>query len=152
MMNAITDSTFGDMSYDSSWVREENICIFGREYEVRVVAEAYKEQLILDCQRQAYKKYNEEYKKYVLDTPAVLLKYYLENYDFISSMVDIPERINKDNINKELITKLIKIRTVYFDRKGQYGWLCDCAWDSEHGICILLSDEEVTVKEYDYLL
>ena len=151
-MCKINDLVFGVMEYDHSWVKSDDISVFGKNLEIRIVAEAYNNQDIIDEQRDSYKRYLEEFPKYILKTPEVLLKYYLENYDHISSTVNIPDKINKDNINKELITKLIKIKTVYFDRKGQFGWLCDCAWDSEHGICILLSSDEICVKEQDYLL
>lgn len=151
-MKKINDSVFGEMTYDHSWCKEIESCVFDRNIELRVVAEAYKGQEILECQREAFKKYSSDYAKLIVQIPSALLEYYLDNYDSIASTLNIPDRINKDNINKELITKLIKVRTVYFDRKGNYGWLCDCAWDTEHGICVLLSGERVKVVEHDYLL
>lgn len=151
-MSKIEDLVFGTMEYDYSWVKTENVSMFGKDYEIRIVAEAYTNQDIIDVQRDSYLKYKKEYLEYVKKVPEVILKYYLDNYEIIASAVNIPERINKKNINRELIVKLIKIKTLYIDRKGNYGWLCDCAWDNEHGICILLSDDEICIKEQDYLL
>lgn len=151
-MERIIDLTFGEMEYDHSWVKEENVLLFGKSYDIRIVAEAYTGQDILEIQQKSYERYKREYLGYIAKIPSVLLDYYINNYKSISSKVDIPEKINLKNINKEIIVKLIRVKTVYFDRKGQYGWLCDCAWDTEHGISIILSAEEPFVTEQDYLL
>lgn len=151
-MDKIKDPIFGEMVYDYSWEKEEEFLAFGRDVNLRVVAKAYSGQDIRDVQREAYITYKSNLSKYIMNVPGVLLDYYLRNYEFISSCVSIPDKISKDNINKELISKLIRIKTLYIDRKGQFGWLCDCAWDSEHGLCILLSGDSICIKEQDYLL
>ncbi len=151
-MNKINDPVFGGMEYDHSWVKREEMSAFGRTVKMRIVAEAYTGQDILDVQRDSYKKYLADCANYIKETPDVLLKYYLDHYDAIASEANIPEQINRDNVNREIITRLIRIKTLYFDREGQFGWLCDCAWDEEHGICILLSQDKVCIKEQDYLL
>lgn len=150
-MDKVNDPVFGEMVYDSSWLKVDELSAYGKEIELRIVAEAYKGQEILEVQRNAYAEYMKNIVTYLRDVPEKLLEYYLNNYEQISSTVNIPERINKSNINKELISKLIKIKTLYIDRKGRYGWLCDCAWDNEHGICILLSNG-ISIEEQDYLL
>ena len=152
MINTINDSVFGEMIYIHSWERCETQDFFGKILDVRIVAEAYEGQYITDEQRKAYQRYVRNRENFLEKVAPTLLKYYLDNYENISSNVNIPEKINRDNINEELIVKLIKVRTVYFDRKGQYGWLCDCVWDEEHGICILLSGNTLTIEDYDYLL
>ncbi len=152
MINTIKDPVFGIMTYIHSWERSETQEFFGKSLSVRVVAEAYEGQDITEEQRTAYQRYVENKENSLKEVAPTLLKYYLDNYKNISVNVNIPEKINKDNINEELIVKLIKVRTVYFDRKGQYGWLCDCIWDEEHGICILLSENTIKIAEYDYLL
>jgi hypothetical protein len=147
----IKDPIFGEMVYDYSWEKKEECSIFGREIELGVVAKAYRGQEILNVQRDAYVKYKENITNYMMRVPEVLLQYYLDNYEQIASTIEIPDKINKENINKELIVKLIRVNTLYIDRKGRYGWLCDCAWDNEHGICILLSNG-ISIVEQDYLL
>lgn len=117
-MNAINDIVFGAMTYIHSWERTDKQIFFGRELDVRTVAEAYEGQGILDVQRNAYKKYLENVDQYIRNTPKVLLKFYLDNYDVISETVTIPDKINKENINEELIVRLIRVKSIYFDRKG----------------------------------
>lgn len=151
-MNIINDNVFGEMRYEYSWEKDEKLTAFGSEKTIKIVAEAYTGQGILDIQRDNYKKYKEQLNCVLPKIPGILLKYYQDNYDIIASYIDIPEKINKENINEQLIVKLVRIKTLYFARNGRYGWLCDCAWDEENGISIVLSDKEPIVKEQDYLI
>ena len=77
-MKTIVDSVFGNMEYDYGWKKTEELTIFNRYCDVDILAEAYEDDQILDVQREAYKKYMEMYTKYVINTPKVLLKYYLD--------------------------------------------------------------------------
>ncbi len=151
-MKTIDDIVFGNLQYNHSWKKKEDLFLKSENRQIMVVVEAYANQEILDIQRQQYLIYQQKKNEYVNKIPKVLLRYYLDNYDLISMEMDIPEMINKENINEQLIIKLIKINDVYFARNGRYGWLCDCAWDEEHGLCILLSGKEPCIKEQDYLI
>lgn len=151
-MNIINDKVFGELYYNYAWKKEENLDFGFGEKKINVVVEAYESQEILDIQREQYLAYQQQKNKFISKIPKVLLKYYLDIYDDISSVLDVPEQINKENINEQLIIKLIRINDIYFARNGHYGWLCDCAWDEEHGLCILLSEIEPCIKEQDYLI
>lgn len=152
MNPTVNDAVFGVMRYDAGWEKHDTLTVFGKTFPVCVTAAAYTGQDIMDIQRQAYGKYLTGLPSYVAAVPAILLRYYLDNYDDISSYMEIPEKINRQNITAAAVVKLIKIRTVYFDRKGNYGWLCDCAWDTEHGIAIVLSASEPFITDQDYLI
>ena len=151
-MKIISDKVFGELYYNGAWEKEENLdSRFGAQ-KIKVVIEAHESQEILDIQREKYLSYQQQKDKFIRKIPKVLLNYYLNTYDDISSVIDIPEQINKENINERLIIKLIRINDIYFARNGCYGWLCDCAWDEEHGLCILLSESEPCIKDQDYLI
>ncbi len=151
-MNMIVDDVFGEMIYDHSWERTETLDFFGKELNIKIVAEAYSGQDILEIQKESYKRYISVVSEYTRKIPNTLLEYYLNNYDVISSDVDIPEQINKENITKDKIIKLVKVTVLYFSRDGKYGYLCDCAWDKENGICIVLSGDNPEIKNHDYLI
>lgn len=151
-MNEIVDDVFGKMIYDCSWTKEERLDFYGKELAIRVVAKASSGQEILEKQRESYNRYKEEVSEYTKLISDILLAYYLDNYDEISSEVDIPEKINKENITKEKVVKLVRVTTLFFSRNGEFGYLCDCAWDEENGICILLSGEKPEITEQDYLI
>ena len=146
----ITDSVFGEMIYDHGWEKDETIIVSGKEQPIKVVVAAYEGQGILDIQREQYLNYQEG--NSIEKIPGVLLRYYIDNYDSIAENMVIPDRIKKDNIDELFIMNLIRINAVYFARNGRYGFLCDCAWDEEHGLCIVLSDGEPRIEEQDYLI
>jgi len=152
MALTVNDKIFGVMQYDAGWEKADTLAVFGKTFPVRVVAAAYTGESILDIQRDAYAKYLNNLALYADTIPDIVLRYYLDNYDDISSYMKIPEKINRANVNATTVVKLIKIRTVYFDRKGNFGWLCDCAWDVEHGIAIVLSNEKPFITDQDYLI
>ncbi len=151
-MNTIVDNVFGEMIYDHSWERKETLSFFGKELNIKIVAEAYSGQDILEIQKELYKRYMAEVSEYTRLIPDALLEYYFNSYDAISSDIDIPEQINKENITKDKIVKLVRVTSLYFSRDGKYGYLCDCAWDEENGICIVLSGDKPEIKDQDYLI
>ena len=151
----INDKVFGEMVYDRSWERVEERVIYGRKDNVRIVARAYdkpKLQEITEEQRQAYLDYQKREADYIKRIPAILLKFYLDNFDTISEYINIPEKINKVNINEEKIVKLIHVMAIFFDRKGRCGWLCNCAWEPDDGIAIIFSGDDIRIGDQSELI
>lgn len=151
-MNRTEDSVFGIMKYDEYWEKTEVLQFYEKTYQIRVIVETFEKKDILDIQREAYKTYTQNLSRYIINVPNILLEYYKKNYDEIAKYNKIPESVNYENVTKELVVKLIKMKSVYFNRKGEFGWLCDCSWDEENGISIILSGEKPFVAEYDYLI
>ena len=102
-MKIIHDIVFGNLQYNHSWEKEEDLYFGNEKKQIMVVIEAYTDQEILDIQRQQYLVYQQKKNEYINKIPKVLLKYYLDNYDLIAAEMEIPEVINKENINEQLI-------------------------------------------------
>lgn len=151
-MTNITDKVFGEMNYDFAWEKTVEKKIFGKERVCRIVAAAFPGEEINDYQRNAYLDYKTNEKRYFDMIPSALLNYYIDNFESISEMVNVPEKMDKDHINKQSIVRIVKLKTLYFDRKGRCGWLCDCIWDQDNGICILLKPSGVEVTSQDVLI
>ena len=58
-METVKDLVFGEMKYDHSWYKRENINLWGIETELKIIAFAYSEQEINDQQRSDYKYFKE---------------------------------------------------------------------------------------------
>ena len=156
MEKTIIDPVFGEISYDHSWEKSENVSLWGKDHSLRVVARAYNSDSINDRQRAAYTEYKANALEYEQQIPGALLDYYKANYDDITAMVELPDRYKLENITKEDVIRLIKVKTLFFETDGRYGYLCDCIWDREHGIAILCEhtngDTYVRITDQDELI
>lgn len=148
MGNTVNDPVFGEMSYDHSWETTQTILLWGKEHKIRIAARAYNNDPVNDSQRASYTEYKAKESEYERLIPDVLLDYFKENYDEISEMVDLPEKYRLENISRDIVIKLIKPKTLFFAPDGGYGFLCDCAWDPEHGIAIIFpyKDKEKSLR------
>ncbi len=151
-METVNDSVFGEMHYDYAWEKYVKRHMLRRKSEIRVVAVADEGEEILDVQREAYKKYISNEERYIEEIPQALLDYYLDEYDNLLEFCDIPRRLNKKHVNTNTILEMIRVNTLIFDREGNYGYLCDCGWDSENGLAIILSEDEIRIGEQDELI
>lgn len=151
-MDSINDEVFGEMTYDYSWEKYEVRNIFEEQISVRIVARAYEGQEILDIQRESYMKYVNNEEVYMKKIPQILLAYYIDVYDDIIEFCDMPEKYEIKNINSDSVLDLIAVNTIFFDREGNFGYLCDCGWDDENGIAIILSEDEPRIGEEDELV
>jgi hypothetical protein len=136
----VNDTVFGTMSYNSGWEKQEQIVLWGKAFTVRVVARAYSGQEILDIQRNAYTEYKNNIGQIEGSIKNSLFEYYEEHYYYIANTTEfIPNLYKPGQITLDTVIELIKIRTLIFDRTGDYGFLCDCAWNREDGIAIKLN-------------
>lgn len=151
-MDTINDKVFGEMTYDVSWEKYEVRNIFEDQIDVRIVAKAYEGQEILDIQRESYKKYVNNEELYIRKIPQIVLAYYKDIYDDILEFCYMPQKYNIENINADSVLDLIEVHTIYFDREGNFGYLCECGWDDDNGIAIMLSEDEPRIVEEDELI
>lgn len=151
-MNTINDKVFGEMTYDDSWEKYEVRNIFEEQIDVRIVAKAYEGQEILDIQQESYKKYANNEELYIRKIPQIVLAYYKDIYDDILEFCYMPQKYNIENITADSVLDLIEVHTIYFDREGNFGYLCECGWDDDNGIAIMLSEDEPRIVEEDELI
>lgn len=151
-MDTINDKVFGEMTYDYSWEKYEVRNLFEDQIDVRIVAKAYEGQEILDIQRESYKKYMNNEELYIRKIPQIVLAYYKDIYDDILEFCYMPSKYNIENITADSVLDLIEVHTIYFDREGNFGYLCECGWDDDNGIAIMLSEDEPRIVEEDKLI
>lgn len=146
------DKILGELIYDHGFEKIEELQFFSKKYNIRVALQSYDE-TITNEQRDAYIEFKENYDTVIEKLPNILLEYYLKIYDsFISEIVDLPEKIDKEHINEETVVKLVIPKTLYITKKGKYGLLCNCYWDQEHGIAILFEHNSLSIIEQDELI
>lgn len=128
-METVKDIVFGEMKYDHSWYKRENISLWGIETELKIVAFAYSEQGINDQQRSNYKYFKDNLDDISLKSYEAV-KQYIEKYRNEINM-SLPESSKSYDIKK-----LVVPRIILFKKDGVCGILCDCIWDEENGLAI----------------
>ncbi len=142
----LEDPVFGEMVFNEDvWERNEQICVCGKELTVEISTDDC-DGKISEIERNSYENYKMYEREYFNEIPSALLSYYLANYVNVKEMWRIPRQYNKNNINKDNIMDLIDFKELYIDEDGQCAWLCECPWEEDDGIAILLSDGHVRVE------
>ena len=134
----IKDNVFGEMIYKYNWTKTDEIELWGNKYPIRIVAKAYENQDINDHQRKAYdyfKNNMDEISKTGLD----------KLFEFYNNQIS-------NNKTKDELIKLIEPKVIVFTQKDEFGILCSCSWDKEHGIAIIISDNKIYIGSQDDLL
>jgi len=135
MDNKIKDNYFGEMVYKHSWTKTDTICLFDKAYKVKVVAQAYKGDTILDIQRENYVNFRNYLEENKVAIEKKLKEYCKTNY-------------NTDKTLDECLTP----KTVIFERDGSWGILFDTEYDIENGVALFVINGQLEVGTEDSFL
>lgn len=108
---------------------KKTVNIWGRNCEINIVFDCFKEEAIDDCQKQAYDEFMKNWEKMMDSAYAQLEKYCTENYS---------EQIGGhsfDNIFKYIIPRCLYIQKTP-DKTKIIGLLCKFKFDAENGIAV----------------
>lgn len=160
-MKQINDPVFGELEYSEQkkcWKREITLDLWGdNESKLEIVVKCDENEEITDVQREAYKSYLKNLPKISKEVPVVLLSYYKEHYEDFNRNLPLPDELKIESVNKNTTLNYIGIKQLFFDRKGNYGWLSDFISEL-YLITIILSDDEPvifrnwSVLKSDYVL
>ncbi|MCL7840534.1 hypothetical protein M8853_09540 [Pasteurella multocida] len=119
-----------DLVFDYGWRKPIIIQFYGVDIEIELVFDAYKNEGINSKQEESYNLFlsnKENYEKKIIS----LLNEYIEN--------------NKIE-NAE-----VQAKTILFNYDGSFGLLCNCSWDIENGIAVILYPESKVVIQDNFL-
>lgn len=133
------NTTFGKMTYNHGWCRNDKISIFGNTYPLKILVAAYSGKPITDKQERAYRIFSKDKDKY-LGTVSDALRKYVKNNNITASVAD------DDELRDEVTPK-----TLLITQDGMVVLLLECKWDAEHGIGVELLPK-VTVGSQDSFL
>jgi len=136
MLNKIMDDkVFGNVEYNYSWIKKETVNFYDNNYEVTIIIKAYKDEDILDIQRNTYRNYLNtlESKKNVIN--------------------DILADYCKNEFNQNIsINKCLEPKSILFERNGSWGILFDSEFAIEEGVALYFQDNEISIGiQDDYL-
>ena len=148
-MDKINDPVFGDLEYNKKeeyWTKKIYLNIWGAEedYEMDLMVKCDKNEKITDVQHEAYKSYLANLKKIEDDIPPAILSYYRDHYEDIDRSWDVDDELKLDVVDEDVLLSFLDIKSLYIDRKGNYGWLVELIWDGCQ-ITVVLSGDNIRI-------
>jgi len=129
------DEIFGSLEQKYNFYKYENINIFGKEYNVKIVVENDEENSILEIQKENYKGY---------------LNYINSNK---VRMIDLIKQYLLDIYNENIdIKKDMRPISIYFSRDSSWGVLFDLNIDEENGFAVFIKDSELHIGTQDMFI
>ncbi|HDR1092028.1 TPA: hypothetical protein QB349_001525 [Pasteurella multocida] len=119
-----------DLVFDYGWRKPIIIEFYGVDIEIELVFDAYKNEGINSKQEESYNLFlsnKENYEKKIIS----LLNEYIEN--------------------KKIENAEVQAKTILFNYDGSFGLLCNCSWDIENGIAVILYPESKVVIQDNFL-
>ncbi|SFC99637.1 DUF6985 domain-containing protein [Clostridium uliginosum] len=145
-MSSINDEALGLLTYNRGWTKEDVLKWWGHDMRLKIVVSAYENESVNVNQRQGYLSFKEN----LLNISDISLK---KTKEYIQEMKnEVLPYINFDEIPDDIL-KIVKPSSILILESGSIGVLCDCSWDMEHGMAILISDKQkIDVGPQDILL
>ena len=134
-MEKINDKIFGEMTYKHSWTKRDKFIFLNKEYEINIVAQAYKGDDILETQQNNFVQFQEFLNKNAETIKEKLVKYLKEIFDINTKLDDILEPTS-----------------VIFERDNSWGVLFECDCDIENGLAVFIKNGEIKVGSQDDFL
>lgn len=135
---------FGNLELKGDcWIGKESVFLFEKNREFEVQIKSIGDHLS-EIQENCISLYKENQVANEQKALEALLAYYLINYESIAERIDLPENYRKEYVSSSDLRHLMKITTVFFDEKGNYGWIGICSFE-KNGIAFLLSESDVRV-------
>jgi len=135
MSNKIVDKVFGEMEYKHSWEKKDSLLFLDKAYPIKIVAQAYKGDAILESQQNSYLEYKKFLEKHNKEIKEKLLNY-------------CKEICNSEIALQDCLTPT----AVIFERDGSWGILFESNCDIENGVALFVVDREIKVGSQDLFL
>ncbi len=146
-MEKCNDVVFGEMTYDHRWYKTKEEVIFGKKYNISIVASAYTGRLITDAQRSAYVAFLEKKSECYDIAAGQLTRYINENLDELLQETDDVKQVESVNDLCEMVTPT----TILFKQDGTTLILMECIWDEENGVAVEVAPD-VAIGSQDLFL
>lgn len=118
------------LTFDYGWRKPFNIQFQGVDTEIELVFDAYKGEDVNEKQLASYEIFSKEKAKYEAKV-SVLLQEYIRN-----------NRIQNTGV---------QAKSLQFNYDGSFALLCDCDWDIENGIAVVLYPNEAVTLQGNFL-
>ena len=126
-METVSDPVFGEMTYNYSWEKRQDVLLWGTADNLRIVADAYPGEEITEAQRKGYSLFLDNIDRYSTKSLELAAEYVSRAYE---------------SIDASKVGSLMAPTAILFKQDGTFGILCNFEYDEEHGLAIILSPED----------
>ncbi|MRX67093.1 hypothetical protein SAMN06265349_1021027 [Flavobacterium resistens] len=145
------DEIFGEIMYDELWKGFTQISMFDEVYKVSLDIYGEEDAEIDFIQKEAFVKFTEKMPEIMRQVESHIFKYYLQNiedYRAMRTSIDDADKVAPkistiEELKKLVIPLSILIQYDFGDDIRRIGILCDCTWETEHGLGIKIENEKV---------
>ena len=159
MVKVMNHDVFGELYYNNSWYKEIELNLFGNIQKLDLIIEGEEDAEFEEEQLEAYKKFMKEKEKLVRSCEEEVYNYYQKvNVDYRERLGEqfkdklAPVINTQDEINKLVYPKQILFPMVFGDMIREFGLLCECTWEEEHGLAVKYQNEEVVEVGYQDII
>lgn len=129
MISTVKDRVFGEMEYKHAWIKLQGISLFGKEWQMKVMADAYTGERICEEQRYGYRYFLKHLPELSEQCTDEILKYVRVHQEAIFAWYPEIEKMTRKSL-----ADFVTPRTALFTREGLVILLLDAVWDEENGI------------------
>ena len=139
MLKTLEDKVFGKLEYRHSWIRKEILKWNNVDCIVKLIAQAYTGDDVLESQRNMYLEYVKNIDSIISKAMPILNEYCKETFKI--------EILSDDDL-----FALLTPKTILFERDNSWGILFDLELDDENGIAFFIIDNEIKVGPQELFL
>ena len=159
MVKIMNHDIFGELHYNNNWHKEIELNLFGNTQKMELIIEGEENGEFEEEQIEAYKKFMQNKEELLEMCEEKVYIYYQEvNFDYRERLGEqfkdklAPVINTQDEINKLVYPKQILFPMVFGDMIREFGLLCECTWEEEHGLAVKYQNEEVVEVGYQDII
>ena len=150
MNKIINHDIFGELYYNYGWYKEIELNLFGKLQKMELTIESEEDAQFETTQIEAYKKFIQQKSKLLKNCEKDTYKYYQEicsdyrdRFGNRSKDKLAPIVKTQNDLNNLIEPKQLLFPTVFGSDIREFGILCECTWEVEHGLAIKYQNEEI---------
>lgn len=159
MTKRMNHDVFGELYYDYGWYKEIELNLFGKLQKMELIIENEEDEQFEEIQIEAYKKFIQNKDELLKRCEEETYKYYQEVISdyrdrFRDEVKDKLAPIIKGQVdlNSLIEPKQLLFPMVFGREIREFGILCECTWEIEHGLAIKYQNEEVVEVGYQDII
>ena len=159
MAKVMNHDVFGELYYNNSWYKEIELNLFGNTRKMELIIEGEENGEFEEEQIEAYKKFMQNKEELLEMCEEKVYIYYQEvNFDYRERLGEqfkdksAPIINTRDELNSLVDPRQVLFPMVFGNKVREFGILCECTWEEEHGLAVKYQNEKVIEVGYQDII